>query len=124
MRSPKIKKLIIGVHMGLGHDGLRKLLEKEEIYLDRLAAQDLVMCLNGRGDKLKVIGCKGLVLGYLKMPKGQRIMKEALQYIPTTFGAGGFDYDSACKRALDERFNFTRKHGPLNDARAMKQAGL
>lgn len=102
MRS-QIKKLVQGVHMGLGHDGLRKLLVRNDIDLDNLRPGDLIMCLNGQGDKLKVIGFKGLVLGYLKMPRGQKIMGEALRYIPQTFGGSGFDYDAACRRALQER---------------------
>lgn len=102
---PRIRKLVQGVHMGLGHDGLKVFLEQHaDIDITTMSGNDLVMCMNSKGDKLKVIGCKGRVFGYLKMPKGQRIMAEAMRYIPETFGASGFDYDQACRRALAERF--------------------
>lgn len=102
---PRIRKVVQGVHMGLGHDGLKVFLENHaDIDITAMSGNDLVMCLNSKGDKLKVIGCKGRVFGYLKMPRGQRIMAEAMRYIPETFGASGFDYDQACRRALAQRF--------------------
>lgn len=129
--SKRIAKLVQGVHMGLGHDGLRKLLAKPverggaDLDLDALAPNDLVMCLNGHGDKMKVIGHKGLVLGYLKMPNKQRIMREAIQYIPSTFGAGEFNFEAACRRAIEERLGRNRPaSGPLNAARAKQAAGV
>lgn len=117
--------------MGLGHDGLRSLLAKPvdkggaNINLDTLNDGDLVMCLNTLGDKLKIIGCRGLVIGYLKMPKKHRIMMEALQYIPHTFGGKGFDYDAACRRSLEERMGKFKAHtSPLDAARAKQASGL
>lgn len=118
--------------MGLGHDGLRILLAKPvskggaDIDVTKLNDGDLVMCLNGAGDKLKVIGHNGLVVGYLKMPRKERIMYDALQYIPQTFGGKGFDYNAACKRALDERLGkyAPKKTGPIETARAKQAAGL
>jgi hypothetical protein len=127
MAKPNIIRVIDGVHMGLGHDGLRKLLRKQaSIDLDDVQGQDLVFCINTAGDKLKVIGCKGLVLAYLKMPGGKRIMRDALRFIPNTFGSRGFDYDAACEQAITNRFpTLSRaKQGPLEVARAAKQAGL
>jgi hypothetical protein len=101
---PKIRKLVQGVHMGLGHDGLKIFLEEHAgIRVSEMQGNDLVMCINSKGDKLKVIGCKGRVLGYLKMPRGEKIMRDALRFIPETFGASGFDYDLACRRILTQR---------------------
>lgn len=111
--NKRIKTLVQGVHMGLGHDGLARLLKKPvrqggaDLDLHDLAMGDLVMCLNGKGDKMKVIGHKGLVLGYLKLPRGQKIMAEAIQFIPNTFGGDGFDYDQAVRRALSTRLGST-----------------
>lgn len=102
-RSPRILKLFLDVHMGLGHDGLALIARTAKVKLENLASEDLLMFLNRAGDKMKVLGAQGQVLGYLKMPKHRRIMKEALQYIPHTFGASGFDYDKACKIALEKR---------------------
>lgn len=98
--------------MGLGHDGLRRLAIKGSVNLDALASDDLLMFLNKRGDKLKVVGAQGRVLAYLKMPGGQRIMREALQYIPATFGHSSFDYSSACSKVLHERLRI-RDGAPL-----------
>ncbi len=124
--SARIRKLVENVHMGLGHEGLAKLLKRAGINVNSLAEGDLIMCLNTKGDKLKVIGGRGLVIGYLRMPRSQRIMKEALQYIPRTFGASGFDYDAACKTSLEKRLGLNKQvtTGPLKEARALKQAGL
>lgn len=111
--NKRIKVLIQGVHMGLGHDGLARLLKKSErqggadIDLHELAPGDLVMCINTQGDKMKVIGHKGLVLGYLKLPNKRKIMAEAIQFIPETFGGEGFDYDAAVRRALTTRLGST-----------------
>lgn len=102
--SARIRLLVEGVHMGLSHDGLARLLKtKLKLDITELADGDLIMFINRRGDKMKTYGARGLVIGYLKMPDGNRIMKDALQYIPRTFGAKGFDYDAACKAALDAR---------------------
>lgn len=127
MSKPKIIRVVDGVHMGLGHDGLRKLLRKQaSIDLDEVDGSDLIFCINTHGDKLKIIGCKGLVLAYLKMPNGRRLMREALQYIPRTFGSGSFNYDAACADAISTRFPALAKakRGPLEEARAKKRAGL
>lgn len=101
--NPRILKLVQGVHMGLGHDGLRELLKKNKIDVSTLMQGELIMCMNKKGDKLKVVGFGGIVIGYLKMPKGDQIMKEALQYIPQAFGSEGFDYNKACRKALENR---------------------
>jgi hypothetical protein len=101
----RIRVCIQGVHMGLGHDGLAKLLKKKvELDVKKLAQNELVLLLNKHGDKLKVLGAEGRVFAYLKLPGQQRIMFDALQYIPLTFGSDGFDYDAAVAKALERRF--------------------
>ncbi len=123
--KPTIRKLVSGVSMQLGHDGLRNLLKKEGIDVDTLAGSDLVMCINTLGDKLKVIGARGLVLGYLKLPGGRKIDKTALQYIPQTFGASGFSYDDAVRtRILRDRPELERVNSPLTRAQKIKEAGV
>ncbi len=126
--KPTIKKVVEGVNMGLGHYGLAELLKKEaKIDVTKLTGTELVMCINGFGDKMKVIGAGGMVIGYLKLPGRQRIMKDALQYIPQTFGSTGFDYDKACHAALKTRLenkHYTprRAISPPEAARAEKEA--
>lgn len=102
MKKPKICKLFFDTHMGLGHQGLAILARKGKVDLDMLDEGDLLMFLNRAGDKMKMLGSRGRVLAYLRMPKG-RIMKEALQYIPRTFGHDGFNYDKACLIAINKK---------------------
>jgi hypothetical protein len=97
----KIKLLIRNVNMGNGHLGLAALARKFKVDLEKIDGQDVVMFLNTAGDKLKIVGAKGTVIGYLRMPKGRRIYLEAIQWLPQTFHASGrIDYDSALKKAL------------------------
>ncbi len=101
----KIIRLIDGVHMGLGHLGLELLARKNfGIEAKNLGPGEILMFLNRKRDKLKILGAGGHVVGYLRMPHGQRIMLEALQYIPQTFGhSGEINYSASLKRALAEQ---------------------
>lgn len=113
MNTPRILKLFLDVHMGLSHEGLRKLATKANVKLDLLGASDLLMFLNKTGDKMKVLGAQGKVIGYLRLPNNRPIMREALQYIPQTFGCNGFNYDAACNIALTKRLNKNPPQKPL-----------
>jgi hypothetical protein len=87
----------------LGHEGLMHLCKhKFSLDLAKLDDRDLVVFLNRGKDKLKIVGRQGIVLGYVRLPKG-RLMLDAIQYIPETFGGKGFNYDAALKKALAER---------------------
>lgn len=103
MKNAKIFKLFLDIHMGLGHDGLSAIAKKAKVKLEELETGDLLMFINRKGDKLKVLGAQGKVVGYLRTPGGRLIMKDALQYLPHTFGASGFDYDAACTLVLNRR---------------------
>lgn len=102
-KQARIFRLFLDTHMGLGHTGLCELAQKAKINVNSLAEDDLLMFLNKHGDKMKLLGAQGRVIGYLKLPDRRPIMKEALQYIPKTFGSSGFDYDAACLKALQKR---------------------
>lgn len=103
MAKPTVLKLFLDTHMGLSHHGLAELAKAARIPLRSLAAGDLLLFLNKKGDKMKILGGHGRVIGYLKMLNGQRIEKEALQYIPQTFGSSGFDYDAALLLTLNKK---------------------
>lgn len=123
----RIKLLIKNVNMGNGHLGLASVAKKFKCDLEKIDGQDVVMFLNSAGDKLKIVGAKGTVVGYLRMPKGRKIYLEAIQWLPQTFHASGrIDYDAACKKALERAL--VREHGgtvsPLEAYRAAKLAGL
>lgn len=106
---PRIVRVLTGVNMALGHDGLALTIKREaQIDVRTIDAGEIVLCINSAYDKLKAIGGGGVVLGYLKMPKGRKLMKEAIQFLPKVFGGDGFSYDDACKTALD-RVEWNRK---------------
>jgi hypothetical protein len=123
----RIVRLIDNVNMGLGHPGLALLCkERFKLDLEKLQDSELVMFLNRARDKMKIIGSQGKVLGYLRMPRGERIMLEAIQYLPKTFGGSGFSYDSALKEALEQRLAHIKQKalGPLEAFRTAKKSGV
>lgn len=128
MNKTKILQVIENVHMGLGHQGLALLCKtKFKLDLNKLEDGTLVMFINRDKNKLKIIGHQGIVLGYLRMPHERKIMMEAIQYLPQTFGATGWNYDEALKKALESRLvqkTSSTKVGPLQLYRAMERAGL
>jgi hypothetical protein len=128
MSHPKIILLIDNVNMGLGHPGLTALARKFKKDPATLKDGELLMFLNRKRDKLKMMGHQGIVLGYLRMPKGRQIMLEAIQYLPKAFGAQGeINYDRALHTVLSDRL--AKKHlpksvSPLQAYRAMERSGL
>lgn len=104
--SSKIVYVARDVDLRLGHEGLIRVLNRSKFMKEReqtvenLPIGSLIFCINTQKTKLKAIGGHGMVLGYLRTPKNQRLYDEALQYLPETFGADGFDYDAASKRAM------------------------
>lgn len=115
MKDVKIIRVLDQVNMGLGHDGLALLLKRRFSYdVAEMKPDSLVVCINRAKDRVKILGSKGLVVGYLKLPRGQRLMMEAIQYIPQAFGADGFNYDTALTKALAHSLTATgaRKPGP------------
>jgi hypothetical protein len=87
--------------MGMGHDALSHVALKEGIDPFKLPDGQILMFLNRKRDKLKILGKQGIVVGYLKMPQGEKIAPHAIQYIPQCFGSSGaIDYSAALKKAL------------------------
>lgn len=126
--SAKIVTLIDNVGMGNGHIRLAEIAKRvAKIDVEELGPGQIVMFLNRAKDKLKIMGHRGVVTGYLRMPKGQRIMMEAIQYLPQTFGSGEINYDSALREALRTRLQRGRNQtrvSPMQAVRAMERAGL
>lgn len=115
--TPKIKLVLSGIHMGLGHVGLTKI-AKDHGYNSEMPTglthegrlkwaqerrSDLLVFINGKHDKIKIMSGAGDVFGYLKPHHGQKIALEAIQYIPLTFGGAGFSYDRALRLSLMAR---------------------
>lgn len=138
--TPKVILLIDNVSMGYGHDGLKETAKKFGIDIDRMRADViregkdpqeelghlLLMFLNRAKDKLKILSAAGLVVGYIRMPRGHRIMLDAIQYLPKTFGSSGFNYDAALKQALQNKLArpINRPVNPLRVYKASQEAYL
>lgn len=98
--SAKIIQLFTNVHMGMAHQGLSTLAKKHKKNPEKLEPGEVLMFINRKHDKLKVLGPQG-VLAYLRMPSDQRITLDAIQYIPRCLGGGGeINYNDALKMAL------------------------
>lgn len=104
MRNPKIILAVSNVSMNLGHDGLNKIAGKFGVEFENLQPGDCALFLNTQRDKLKIVGAKGIVLGYLKMPKGQRMPLEAVQYVSQAFSSDGtVNLDKAIRTHVAEK---------------------
>jgi len=127
MSSSRIVLYIDNVNMGLGHPGLTELAKKWKVNVEKLGPHEMLLFINRAKDKLKVMGSEGKVLAYLRMPRGQRLRLEAIQYIPQVFSATGkIDYDAACKESLVRSLGATKegKPTPLKIYQAAKSAGV
>lgn len=100
-----IARLFLDTHMGLSHPGLIEIAKKAKINVDKLGTDELLMFINRRCNKVKILGAQGKVIGYLRTPDEKPLMLEALQYLPQTFGAAGWDYSDACRIALAKKLN-------------------
>jgi len=101
MNQPKLLAAIANVSMALGHDGLGVIAKKFGIKFETLAAGELVLFINKQRDRLKIVGGKGIVLGYIRMPKGQSLPMGAVQHISQTFSADGkIDINAAVERHI------------------------
>lgn len=114
----KIAAVVGDVHMGLGHEGLERVCTKvAKIDPAKMKEGELVFFINRARDKIKILGRKqdtGWQLVYLKTPGGQKLMMEAIHYIPQTYGAGKFNYDEACKKALTQSLLERGRKGKLS----------
>ncbi len=123
----KIAKVFGDVHMGLGHKGLIDLCKKKFNFdISELPKDQVVFFINRANNKIKAIGAKGWVVGYIRPPNEQKIMLEAIQYLPETFGGGQFDYPEALRKALGKRLvsRANRLARPLEVYRAKERSGL
>lgn len=126
MSQARIALIIDNVNMGLGHDGLTAIARKLKVNPEKLEPGTVLVFINRAKDKVKLMGYRGIVLGYLRMPRGRRIMMEAIQYIPQAFSAsGGINYDDACKQALTKILGVAQKRAsPIEAYRTRKEFGL
>jgi hypothetical protein len=103
MSAPRKRFVTVfnNVHMGMGHTGLAKMARDARCNPANLEQGELILFLNRKKDKLKIMGGNGLVLGYLRLEGNRRIDMNALQFIPQTFGAdGAVNYNMALRKTL------------------------
>lgn len=100
----KIKRVIGNVHMGQNHVGLKT--QALEVGEDpaTLSQGEMLVFLNGKRTKMKILDSSGNVLGYYSHPTG-RIPLEAIHFIPKAFGAKGFDMPRAIKLMLQHKLS-------------------
>lgn len=120
MNQPRLVAAISNISMALGHDGLSECAKRLGIKIDKLEDHELVLFVNRARDRLKVLGAKGIVLGYVKMPKGRKLPLGAVQFIPATFsGQGTIDIDAAIAKYITKTLE-KKSIGPIDIAKAMK----
>lgn len=101
MSQPRLIAAISNISMNLGHTGLALVAKKFDIKIESLQDHELVLYINKGRDKLKLLGAKGVVLGYVKMPGGRKLPMGAIQFIPETFsGKGTINIDAAISKYL------------------------
>lgn len=119
---PRLVAAIGNVSMNLGHQGLALVAKKFNITFEKMEDTQLVLFINKQRDKLKLMGSKGVVLGYVRMPQGQRLPVGAIQFIPQTFsGDGRIDIDTAVKTYVENALKTRGKTmSPLEVVRATR----
>lgn len=125
--SARIVRVIDNINMGLGHPGLTQVARKFKLHPEKLGPQECILFLNRAKDKLKVMGSEGRVIAYLRMPRGERLRLEALQYIPQVFAATGrIDYPAAMKESLIHSLGVSKegKPTPSQSTQAARSAGI
>lgn len=90
----RLLRVFLNTHMGLGHVGLCLLASKNQVRLDALKNGEHVAFVNRQRNKVKVYS-SGDVLHYIRLPQGEKLRMEAIQWIPSCFGAKGFKYPQA-----------------------------
>lgn len=103
--KPKIVAAIANVSMASGHDGLMQIARKLKYKPEAMEAGSVLLFINKKRDKLKMLDLSGTVLGYVKMKSGRQMPLEAIQYISQTFSGGQIDIDRAIAEFIKARMN-------------------
>lgn len=99
--KPSVRYIIENVNMGLEHSGLASLLGKEfDIDVFRLRDDECCLVVNTSKTAIKAVGSGGAVLGYLRMPQGEKLKISSIKYISEAFGGPGFQFTEAVRKKL------------------------
>lgn len=98
-----VRFVITKTHMGLGHTGLNGVIRdykrKNPLFASIMKEGGLVLFLNNSYTAAKLYAENGEVIGYLRLPGGEKLTVRSIDFIPKTFG-GSLEYSSATKSAL------------------------
>lgn len=119
----KVTQCFLNVHMSLAHQGLTAIAKSAGIKIEKLDRGNLIVFLNRRQDKIKVLAPSGvggpIVMAYAVFD--HRINLEAIQYLSLAFDGSKLNFDLALKTAVEmalvrKRSEF-KKLSPLTAAR-------
>lgn len=86
-----------------GHDGLKKLAKKEGLDLTDLGPGQFVIFVNKRKNALKMFAC-GYLIAHLRLPDGERLNPETIQFIPKFFNGTRIDYSGALREVMKKQY--------------------
>ena len=101
-----------------GHDGLSEIAKKSKlkIHVEALLPGEYLIFTNRAQTALKMYTC-GNIVAHLKMPQGQRLNMEAIQFIPCFFNGEKIDYKGALAEAMKKQFaRLDRRKGKVYNA--------
>ncbi len=93
-----IIQVFMNVDMRNMHEGLAEIASKNGINVQELKLGQFVVFINAMKTRVKIFAANDVV-AYQRSRSG-KIQMETIQRIPESFGAGGFDYDSALRAVL------------------------
>ncbi len=99
--TPRIVRYITGVHMGLAHKGLRKIVTK--FGLDTLDSGEFIVFMNGARNAFKLLAPNNILV-YYRHPKNHIIDPRVISLIPKVFDGKELKMDLALKKVLEKDF--------------------
>lgn len=105
----KLVHVFFDVNLGCQHDGLSLEAKKVgKIDTEDLAAGELLLFINRRRDKIKVLasigrGPRNCVLAYWRGKDKQVLDEMAIQYIARAFDGTTINYNQALRKAIEQR---------------------
>lgn len=117
-KKPQIVYFAPDTNLRCGHDGLAEIARKSKhkITVETLLPGEYLIFTNRARTALKMYAC-GNVIAHLKMPKGQKLNMETIQYIPCFFNGTKIDYNGALAAAMKKQFDrLDRRKGRVYNA--------
>jgi hypothetical protein len=100
----KIVFLVDNVHMGKGHDGLNAMATSLGKNPETLKDNELMFFVNRTRDKVKALGAKGRVIGYLRLPANKKVTANTFYDVVAAFGGDILHYPKGLESTADATF--------------------